>query len=194
VIRRIDEPMIEITITTIAAYGSFVAAERFHFSGVIATVTAGMVCGNIAAPIGMSPASRLAVESFWEYVAFALNSLVFLLIGLEVDLWQLLAEWRPIVLAFVAVSVGRALVIFLAAAILKGTTEAIPWRWIVVLTWGGLRGALSMVLALALPADFPYRSVIVSMTFGVVVLSILVQGITVGPLLRALGLAGRART
>jgi CPA1 family monovalent cation:H+ antiporter len=193
VIRRVDEPMIEITLTTIAAYGSFVVAERFHFSGVIATVTAGMICGNVAAPLGMSPASRLAVESFWEYVAFALNSLVFLLIGLDVRVARLLAEWRPIVLAFIAVSVGRALVVFLAAALLRRTTEAIPWRWSLVLTWGGLRGALSMVLALALPEEFPYRPLIVDMTFGVVLLSIVVQGITVGPLLRALGLVGRAR-
>ena len=193
VIRRVDEPMIEITLTTIAAYGSFVVAERFHFSGVIATVAAGMICGNVAAPLGMSPASRLAVESFWEYVAFALNSLVFLLIGLDVRVGRLLAEWRPIVLAFIAVSVGRALVVFLAAALLRRTTEAIPWRWSLVLTWGGLRGALSMVLALALPEEFPYRPLIVDMTFGVVLLSIVVQGITVGPLLRALGLVGRAR-
>ena len=78
-------PMLEITLTTIAAYGSFVAAEEFHFSGVIATVTAGMLCGNYGAPRGMSPATRMAVESFWEYLAFALNSLVFLLIGLEVQ-------------------------------------------------------------------------------------------------------------
>lgn len=84
VIQRVEEPMIEITLTTIAAYGSFVAAEQLHYSGVIATVTAGMICGNYAVRTGMGPTTRIAVESFWEYVAFALNSIVFLLIGFEV--------------------------------------------------------------------------------------------------------------
>ncbi len=191
-IGRIDDPMLEITLTTIAAYGSFVAAEEFHFSGVIATVTAGTLCGNYGAARGMSPASRLAVESFWRYLAFALNSLVFLLIGLEVRVSHLLAEWRPILLAFAAVIGGRALVVFLASALLRRTTEAIPWRWSVVLTWGGLRGALSMVLALSVDPEFPHREIIVTMTFGVVLLSIVIQGITMEPLLRALGLTSAA--
>jgi CPA1 family monovalent cation:H+ antiporter len=190
VIGGVDEPRIEIALTTIAAYGAFVAAEELHASGVIATVTAGMVCGNVAAPRGMSPTTRVAVESFWSYVAFALNSLVFLLIGLEVRLSALLDDWRPISLAFVAVTLGRAAVVFLASGLLRGTREAIPWRWSVVLTWGGMRGALSMVLALAIPEDFPQQPLIVTMTFGVVLLSIVVQGITAGPLLRALGLVG----
>jgi CPA1 family monovalent cation:H+ antiporter len=195
VIEQIDDPMLEITLTTIAAYGSFVAAEEFHFSGVIATMTAGMLCGSYGAPRGMSPATRIAVESFWAYLAFAMNSLVFLLIGLEVRISHLLAEWRPILLAFAAVIGGRALVVFLASALLRRTTEAIPWRWSVVLTWGGLRGALSMVLALSLDPEFPHREIIVTMTSGVVLLSIVVQGITAEPLLRALGLtrAGGAR-
>ncbi len=83
VIRQVDDPMIEITLTTIAAYGSFLAAEHFHYSGVIATVAAGMLCGNYGARVGMSPSTRIAVETFWEYIAFALNSIVFLLIGLK---------------------------------------------------------------------------------------------------------------
>ena len=83
--KHVDDPMIEITLTTIAAYGSFLAAEHFHYSGVIATVAAGMLCGNYGARVGMSPSTRIAVETFWEYVAFALNSIVFLLIGLEVN-------------------------------------------------------------------------------------------------------------
>ena len=190
VIQRIDDPMIEITLTTIAAYGSFVAAEEFHASGVIATVTAGVLCGNYAAPRGMSPTTRVAVESFWEYLAFALNSLVFLLIGLEVQVSRLVAAWRPILLAFVAVTAGRAFVVFLASALLRRTREAIPWRWSLVLTWGGLRGALSMVLALAIDQEFPQRQLIVTITFGVVLLSIVIQGVTVEPLLRFLKLIG----
>jgi CPA1 family monovalent cation:H+ antiporter len=190
VIQQVDEAMIEITLTSIAAYGSFALAEQFHFSGVIATVMAGMVCGNYATRTGMSPATRIAVESFWEYVAFALNSIVFLLIGFEVRLSELVASWKPILLAYVAVTLARAVVIFAVTALLRPTRERIPWKWATVLTWGGLRGGLSMVLALALPQEFPHRSLLVTMTFGVVLLSIVLQGLSMSPLLRRLGVVG----
>src|SRR5664279_423 len=100
VIRQVNDPMIEITLTTIAAYGSFLTAEHFHYSGVIATVSAGMLCGNYGARVGMSPSARIAVETFWEYVAFALNSIIFLLIGLEVNFHTLLTSWQAILVAY----------------------------------------------------------------------------------------------
>ena len=111
-VQRIDDPMIEITLTTIAAYGAFAAAERIHGSGVIATVVAGMLCGNYGARTGMSPTTRVAVETFWEYVAFALNSIIFLLIGFEVRLPQMLGSWPFIVAAFLAVLTARVAVVF----------------------------------------------------------------------------------
>jgi CPA1 family monovalent cation:H+ antiporter len=190
VIQQVDEPMIEITLTTIAAYGSFAAAEQFHVSGVIATVVAGMVCGNYATSTGMSPATRISVESFWEYVAFALNSIVFLLIGFEVKIGTLVAAWKPILVAYLAMTLARAAIIAIVTGALRKTPERIPWRWSVVLTWGGLRGGLSMVLVLALPHELPHRDLLVTMTFGVVLLSIVVQGLTMGPLLRRLGIVG----
>jgi CPA1 family monovalent cation:H+ antiporter len=188
VIRRVDDPMIEITLTTIAAYGSFLAAEHFHYSGVIATVAAGMICGNYGARVGMSPSTRIAVETFWKYVAFSLNSIVFLLIGLEVNFQALLAAWPAILVAYFVVTGGRALIIFGASAVLRRTRERIPWAWSAVLAWGGLRGALPMVLVLSLPTDFPHRELLVSMTFGVVILTILGHGLTMSPLLRRLGI------
>jgi CPA1 family monovalent cation:H+ antiporter len=178
VTKQINDPMIEITLTTIAAYGAFVAAEHFGYSGVIATVTAGMVCGNYGTRVGMSPSTRLAIESFWEYIAFALNSIVFLLIGFEVHLSDLAASWQMILAAYFAVTIGRALVIFGVSSIFRISRERIPWSWSVILTWGGLRGALPMVLALSLPRSFPHRDFLVTMTFGVVILSILVHGLT----------------
>jgi len=184
---RIEDPLVEITITTIAAYGSFVIAEQFHFSGVIATVAAGMWCGNVGATQGMSPSTRLAVHSFWEYVAFALNSVVFLLIGFQVRIDALLAAWKIIVLAWIAVTLARAIVVYVTVAILRRTTESMPWSWAAVLTWGGLRGGLSMVLALALPSAMPFRELLITTTYGVVILSILAQGLTMGPLLARLG-------
>lgn len=191
-IQLIDDPMIEITLTTIAAYGAFVAAEQFHFSGVIATVTAGMLCGNYGARTGMSPSTRIAVESFWEYLAFALNSVVFLLIGFSVDIQMLLASLGPIVLAFVAVTAARAVVVGGVSSLLRLSRERMPWRWSAVLVWGGLRGGLSMVLVLGLDPDFPHRELLVTMTYGAVVVSILIQGVTMAPLLRRLGLVGAA--
>ncbi len=190
VIQRVEDPLIEITLTTVAAYGSFVAAEQLHCSGVLATVAAGIVCGSFGAPRGMSETTRVAVDSFWAYVGFALNSLVFLLIGLEVSVGELLAYWQPIVVAFVVVSIARGAVVLVVSAATRGSSERLPWRWGVVLTWSGLRGALSMVLALALPPEFPERDLVIATAFGVVILSIVVNGLTSGPLLRRLGLAG----
>jgi Na+:H+ antiporter len=117
---------------------------------------------------------------------------VFLLIGFEVHPAALLQDWLPIVVAYVVVTFGRGIIIFTARALLGWTRERFPWRWSVVLTWGGLRGALPMVLALSLPASFAYRDLIVAMTFGVALLSILVHGITMSPLLRLLGVVDPA--
>jgi CPA1 family monovalent cation:H+ antiporter len=189
-IRRIDDPMIEITITTIAAYGSFASAEILHSSGVIAAVGAGMLCGHYGARRGaMSATTRVAVEAFWEYVAFALNSTVFLLLGLQVHVRALLGFWIPILAAYLVVTAGRALMIYLGCAFASLTRERFPWRWSAVLTWGGLRGALPMVLVLSLPQDLPNRELLVSMTFGVALLSIVIQGLTMSGLLSWLGLA-----
>ncbi len=188
IIHAVDDPMIEITLTTIAAYGSFVAAESLHGSGVLATVTAGMICGNYAARTGMSPTTRIAAESFWEYVAFALNSLVFLLIGFEVKIPDLLRSWQPILAGYLAVTLGRAAVIAGVSFLLRSTRERLPRTWSGVLIWAGLRGALSMALVLSLRASFPHRDLLITMTFGVVLLTILLQGLTMGPLVGALGL------
>ncbi len=188
-IRQVDDPMIEITLTTVAAYGAFTAAEHFHYSGVIATVAAGMLCGNYAARTGMSASTRVAVESFWEYVAFALNSIVFLLIGMEVNLHSLWASWPIIVIAYLVVTLGRGVTILVVSLVMRATKERFPLSWGVVLTWGGLRGALPMVLALSLPRDFVHRDLIVNITFGVVLMSLLVQGLSMAPVLRWLGIS-----
>jgi monovalent cation:H+ antiporter, CPA1 family len=194
-IRRVNEPVIEIALTMIGAYGSFALAEELHLSGVIATVVAGMICGNQlrgAARPAQGGSATSALESFWEYIAFALNSVVFLLIGFEVSIGSLLTSWKEILAAYVAVLVARALIVFGGQLIASPFSRQIgprPNAWSVVLVWGGLRGALSMVLALALGAHLEHRALIVTMTTGVVLLTLLVQGLTTAPLLRRLGLA-----
>ena len=121
----------------------------------------------------------MTADAFWQYIAFALNSLVFLLIGFETRPAGLLSSAAAIGIAFVTVVVARLLVVAGSAAALRKTDERIPSAWTMLITWGGLRGALAMVLALALPADMPNRLLLINMTFGVVVISLLLQGLTI---------------
>ncbi len=189
-IRRLDDPMIEIALTTIAAYGSFALAEGLHVSGVIATVAAGMLCGNDGRRVGMSATTRATLESFWEFIAFALNSMVFLLLGFEVSATRLVSAWREIIIAYAAVLLTRAIMVFggwFVARHLWPGRPRLPQAWSVVLVWAGLRGALSMVLALALGSTIPNRDLVVTMTAGVVLCSLVVQGLTMAPLVRRLG-------
>jgi monovalent cation:H+ antiporter, CPA1 family len=187
--KRIDDAQIEITFTTILAYGTFLLARHLHLSGVIATVAAGLVIGNVAAKRGMSTRTLTALRSFWEYASFIINSLVFLLIGLEVRLGGALRAWKPILMAIAAIFLGRILSVYMLVTFSNLFSKRIPFVWQHVMVWGGLRGALSLALALSLDSAFPYRDQILNLTFGVVVFSILVQGLSIKPLLRILKLA-----
>lgn len=187
--QTIDDPQVEITLTTIVAYGSYVLANHLHLSGVIATAAAGLMVGNFGTKKGMSDRTRTALESFWEYIAFVMNSLVFLLIGLEVHIDALAHAWRPVLFAIAAVLIARSISVYSLVPLSSFFAERIPVRWQHVIVWGGLRGALALALALSLDNTFPYRERILDLTFGVVVFSILLQGLTVKPLLRVLGLA-----
>jgi CPA1 family monovalent cation:H+ antiporter len=185
---RVDDPRIEITLSTILAYGAYLAAEYMHVSGVIATVAAGLMIGNYGAEIGMTARTRVALWAFWSYVAFVINSLVFLLIGIEVHVADLLSNWWAILLAIFAVLLGRVVAVYGLTPISNRFSEKIPLAWQHVLVWGGLHGGVSIALALSLSPTFPYRAKIMAMTFGVVAFSIIVQGLTMKPLLRFLGI------
>ncbi len=186
--QRIDEPSVEITLTTVLAYSSYLAAESLHVSGVIATVAAGVTLGNFGVRVGMSARTRVALWSFWEYASFVINSLVFLTIGMQVRLSALISVWRVIALAIVAVALGRAFTVYGLTPISNLVTDKIPLRWQHVLGWGGMHGALSLALALSLDPSFPHRNQILAMTFGVVAFTIVFQGLTVKTLLRRLGI------
>src|SRR5712692_5318432 len=185
----VDDPQIEITLSTILAYGSYLLAFHLHLSGVIATASAGLVLGNFGPKRGMSARTRTAMHSFWEYISFVMNSLVFLLIGLEIHVRELLQSWASVLLAIGVVFLGRALSVYLLVPLSNRFAEKIPLRWQHVAVWGGLRGALALALALSLTTAFPYRRQILNLTFGVVIFSILVQGLTIKPLVRILKLA-----
>jgi CPA1 family monovalent cation:H+ antiporter len=134
-------------------------------------------------PEAMNAATREAVHDFWEYAAFVVNSIVFLLIGIEVALVRWLDRIWLAVGAVVIVLIGRAAIYPLSLAA-NGVGGRIPVGWQHILFWGGLRGALSMALVLGLDARFPDRGTLVAATFAVVAFSLLVQGFTVGPLLK----------
>ncbi len=189
VTETVDDPQIEITLTTILAYGSYLLAHHLHLSGVIATASAGMMLGNLELEKRMSARTRTAMQSFWEYISFVMNSLVFLLIGLEIHPRELVENWTSILFAIGAVLLGRVLSVYLLVPLSNLFAEKIPFRWQHVAVWGGLRGALALALALSLNGAFPYRQEILSLTFGVVIFSILVQGLTIKPILRILKLA-----
>jgi len=183
----LDDAMIMITVTSAAAYGAFLVADTVGASGVIAAVTAGLLSGTHASQRALAPSTRATLQSFWQYVGFALNSLVFLLIGFQARVSELFHAWRPILIAYVVVAAVRVIVTYAIVRIMP-KRERLPRGWTAVLAWSGLRGSLSMVLALSLPAAMPQRDMIIDMTVGVVMLSILVQGMTVSPLMRWLRL------
>jgi len=191
VISAIDDYLIEITLTTVVAFGSYLLAERLHFSGVLAVVAAGLVNGNLG-PRGMSPTTRIVLFNFWEYVAFLANSMVFLLIGLQINIPTLITYWQPVLWAILAVLFSRAIVIYGLGWVNNRVFEPIPRKWLHVMNWGGLRGAIALALALSLPATVgPDRNLVRVMAFGVVLFTLLIQSTTMGALLRKLGVVTR---
>lgn len=188
---RIDDHLVEITLTTIAAYGASLVAEEFGASGVISVICSGIVLGYYRSEAVMSASTQAAVYSFWEYIAFAINSLLFILIGIDVTVKGIAANIVPVLVAIGAVTVARTVVVYSTGALLCRTSSRTPLSWLHVLNWGGLRGALAVALALGIPRDLPARDQILAMTYGVVIWTLLPQGLTIGWLLKKLGLAGR---
>jgi monovalent cation:H+ antiporter, CPA1 family len=186
-----DDHLLEITLSTIAAYGSFLLAEALHVSPVIAILVTGMIIGNYGRRVGMSPTTQVAVNSFWEYAAFVVNSLVFLLIGIEMQVSTLAENIRPIAWSIVAMLVARAVAIYGLLPLSNHIIEPIPLRWQHIFFWGGLRGSLSIALVLSLPTMLPGRPQLVAMVFGAVIFSLLAQGLSIAPLIRLLKFARR---
>ncbi len=186
---RTDDHLVEITLTTIAAYGSFLVAGHLGMSGVLASLAAGLVVGNLGGRGILSATGQAHVLSFWEYVAFLANSVVFILIGgHEADLMAL--TFRPAAVVAVAlVLVGRLTAVYAICALFARSALRVDRSHQHVLVWGGLRGALALALALALPDTIPEKAQITGAAFAVVAFSIFAQGLTMPWLIRRLGLA-----
>jgi CPA1 family monovalent cation:H+ antiporter len=188
IVGRTDDPLVEITLTTIAAYGSFLVAEHFHASGIISALTAGLLVGSGGTRF-LSRSGRDRVRWAWEYFAFLANSLVFILIGLN-------EAGQPVhrlgaaaaVVAILLVLAGRGLSIYPLSALFRWSRWRLKAAHQHTLFWGGLRGALALALALAVPPIVPERSAILLTAFVIVAFSILVQGLTMPWLIDRLGL------
>jgi CPA1 family monovalent cation:H+ antiporter len=192
---RTADHLIAAALTTVAAYASFLLAERFHLSGVLATVAAGLLIGNVTA-LGprlrntFSAEERDFIMGFWEFAAFIANSVVFLLIGLAVASIPFAGLGAAtLVVAILLVLLGRLLTVYPLCLMFAGSRWAMSLGEQHVLWWGGLRGALALALALSLPPSLAYADEIRIAAFAVVIFSVVVQGLTMPLLLRKLGKA-----
>jgi len=184
--RHVDDHLVEMTLSTALAYGSYLLADGLATSGAIACVAAGLVHGTYGRQFGMSEENRRLLDDLWEYLGFLANGLVFLLLGLTVDVPRLLANAGPAAVAIVAVLAARVAVVWLSSR-LTGWRHALSRPQRIVTVWGGLRGALTVALALGIPTTVAGRDVLIAMAFGVVLFTLVVQGLTLAPLIRRLG-------
>ncbi len=196
IMKRFEDHLLENALCLVLALGSFWLAEVVHVSGVIATVVAGLLIGNYGRHYTMEHKTRQTVDTFFESVDFLINSVLFILIGLELQVisWeQVTANYRPILAAIVGLVVARALAVYPLYWILnlRGTIRPVSWSHIMF--WGGLRGSIPIALLLGLPDEgvlAEYRPVLLVSGFAAVMFSLVVQGMTVKPLLVALKIGG----
>lgn len=189
IVRRVDDHLAELTITAMLAYGTYLVAEAAGLSGVIATLVAAGTFGAVARD-GLSPRAVEAIDVVWEFAAFVLTAAVFLLIGLSIAPDTLVLAAGAIGWGILAILIARAAVVYGliggGSAILRRLSQArdrssappdaVPRAWLHVLFWAGLRGAVSVALALSLPAGLPHRDLIQGVTFGIVLFTLIVQG------------------
>jgi monovalent cation/hydrogen antiporter len=199
-VRWLRDPLVENGLSLLTPFACYLAAEEIHASGVIAVVVAGLFLGH-RAPRDLGYATRLQAESVWRIVSFGLESIVFLLIGLQVRaVADSLSDWpwSQLLLYSVAIVVTVIVVrfawVFPATYLPSRLSRAIrerdpapPWQWAVVVSWAGMRGVVSLAAAFALPIDFPQRDLILFLTFVVVIATLVGQGFTLPKVIRRLG-------
>ncbi len=195
-LRVTDDHLIELTLTLLAAYGTYLVADLLHESGIIASVVAGIVLGTYGRRAGMSPRAEEAIDVVWEFLAFVLTGAAFLLIGLAIPLSTLAVAAVAIAWGVLAVLVGRAVVVY---GLLGGSARlaqrfasvpSLPLAWLHVMNWTGLRGAVATALALSIPESVPDRELLQGIVFGIVLFTLIVQGTTAERVLRWAGVHG----
>ena len=197
--KHFEEPLLENAICLVLAYGAFWLAEVVHISGVIATVMGGLLMGNFGRRLSMGPKTTETVETFFESIDFIINSFLFILIGLELREIPSTIPWRLVFAAIAAMLVGRAVVSYTFYWILNQFGRKRPKPWKHILFWGGLRGSIPIALLLHLPvaAKLPeghilieYRPLLLVAGFSCVFFSLVIQGITMKPLMKFLKIGG----
>jgi CPA1 family monovalent cation:H+ antiporter len=196
VLKSTSEHLIELTLTLLAAYGTYLVADLLHQSGIIASVVAGIVVGTYGRREGLSPRAQEAIDVVWEFLAYVLTGAAFLLVGIAIPLGSLAAAAVWIAWGVAAVFIGRAIVVY---GMLGGVSRlegrirrvpALPLSWLHVMNWTGLRGAVATALALSIPPGTPDRELLQGIAFGIVLFTLLVQGTTAGRVIRWAGVHG----
>ncbi len=180
-LRSVDNYQVEVMLTLAAVMGGYMLANKLHVSGPLAMVVAGLVVGNHGREFAMSDTTRLYVDMFWEMIDDILNAVLFVLIGMEVMIVSFSLNLAlAAVLMILLTLAARALTVAVPVVAFQGFFR-LPKGAATVLTWGGLRGGISVALALSLPPG-PQRDIVLALTYCIVVASILVQGLTIGKL------------
>ena len=193
-LRQADDPLGSILLTVAIALGAFQAGQFLHVSGVVAVVVAGLIVGNFEHSQVTSASTQVTLFSFWEYAGFGVNTFIFLLIGLEIKVTTLWQTLPGILLAFIAYQIGRALTVYPLLALVPLFDRPIPMRWRHVLFVGNIKGSLSTALALSLPATLPGREQLIAIVLGIVLLSLVGQGVTLPWIVQRLKLTYRSES
>lgn len=183
-----DDPLSVILLTVAVALGAFQVGEFFHVSGVVAVVVAGLIVGNLGVSRSTSASTQVTLFSFWEFAGFGVNTFIFLLIGLEINLVTLWQTLPAVLLALIAYQVGRALTVYPLLDLVRFFDKPIPVKWRHVLFLGNIKGSLSTALALSLPTNLPGRDTLVVIVLGIVLLSLVGQGVSLPGFVRRLKL------
>jgi CPA1 family monovalent cation:H+ antiporter len=183
-LRFAEDAPLEILATLVIAYGSYLAADVLHASGIVAVVVAGIVVARYGAQLGRLHGPQLL--GFWSLLAFVLNAMLFIIVGAAVPAWTLLPVAWLVLGAFLIMLITRAVPVYSLLAVAAYRGPSIPWRWRHVTFWAGLRGALSVALALSVGGLDGVDSRVSVVAYGVVLLSLLVQGSLMAPVMRGL--------
>ncbi|HZF14893.1 MAG TPA: sodium:proton antiporter [Steroidobacteraceae bacterium] len=182
-LRNIDSYQEEVLITLAAVTGGYALASRLHISGPLAMVVVGLIIGNHARASAMSKVTRVHLDMFWELVDAILNSVLFVLIGFEITVLEFSAATIVPAVAMILVALGaRYIIVSLPFRLFRGAFGLPRGSW-KILTWGGLRGGISVALALSLPMGAE-KDIVVTFTYVIVIFSILVQGLTIGSVIK----------
>ena len=202
IFERLDDTLLDILVSFLAGFAAYLAAEHLHVSGVLAAVTCGFVLGQ-RQHAAFTARTRLEMGAVWSFVEFVLTALVFVLIGLQLrGILERLGQYDPWQLAGLGLAVSATLIVsrfvwvfpavWLPRALSRRLRERDPmppWSHPTILAWAGMRGVVSLAAALALPAQFPGRDIILFLAFCAILVTLVLQGTTLGPLIRRVGLS-----